>query len=119
MALAVIDRYRRSKRDLFVDIDNVVSRSALRVRRFAGKAQAYKAAEVLKDEPVPDAADALRKLRSRYFIRFLTARGSYEDAWNVTQMWMDRHNFLYDDLIVVKGPEEKLVHLTNDSLLID
>eukprot|EP00913_Durusdinium_trenchii_P034734 g32492.t1 len=79
MTLAVIDQYRLERKDLFVDIDNVVSLSMERVRRWQGSKKAYTAAEVIQDKPVPGAADALRRLRTDYFIRFLTARGSYED----------------------------------------
>ena len=47
---------RPRKRTLFVDIDNVVSRSADRVRRWKGKKKAYSAAEV-------QAFSALRQYR--------------------------------------------------------
>lgn len=119
MALAVVDRYRRSKRHLFVDIDNVVSLSAERVKRNRGGKAAYTSKEVLKDQPVPDAAAALRELRPRYFVRFLTARGQYEDAFNTTQRWLALHGFSYDELIVVRRAEDKLAHLTQESLLVD
>merc|ERR1711933_479227 len=62
---------------------------------------------------------ALRELRRLYFIRFLTARGGYEDAFNVTQTWLDRQGFQYDELIVVRKAEDKVVHMTHDSLLVD
>eukprot|EP00930_Biecheleria_cincta_P084189 TRINITY_DN73684_c0_g1_i1.p1 TRINITY_DN73684_c0_g1~~TRINITY_DN73684_c0_g1_i1.p1 ORF type:complete len:745 (-),score=122.23 TRINITY_DN73684_c0_g1_i1:17-2251(-) len=119
MTLAVIDRYRREKQHLFVDIDNVVSRSMDRVRRHAGGKEAYSAAEVMKDKPVEGAVEALQKLRDRYFIRFLTARGSYEDPFNVTQTWLDHQGFVYDDLLVVDGPESKVAHMSNETILVD
>jgi len=119
MTLAVIDRYRREKRHLFVDIDNVVSLSMARVRRHRGKGAAYSAAEVIKDEPVPGAVQALQELRDHYFIRFLTARGSYEDPWNVTQTWLDVQGFEYDELLVVDGPESKVAHMSRETLLVD
>merc|ERR1712032_601580 len=119
MALAAVDRYRIGKRHLFVDIDNVVSLSAARVFRFQGGGRAYSAAEVMRDEPVPDAVSALRELRKSYFIRFLTARGQYEDCFNVTQTWLDIHGFEYDDLIVVRNPKDKVAHLSRSSLLLD
>ncbi|CAL1136857.1 unnamed protein product [Cladocopium goreaui] len=119
MTLAVIDKYRRERKDLFVDIDNVVALSMERVRRCKGNKKAYTAAEVMQDKPVPGAAEALRRLREHYFIRFLTARGSYEDPFNVTQTWLDLKGFEYDELIVVDGPESKVAHLSADSILVD
>eukprot|EP00933_Yihiella_yeosuensis_P030035 TRINITY_DN23704_c1_g1_i1.p1 TRINITY_DN23704_c1_g1~~TRINITY_DN23704_c1_g1_i1.p1 ORF type:complete len:747 (+),score=128.95 TRINITY_DN23704_c1_g1_i1:29-2269(+) len=119
MGLAVIDRYRREKRHLFVDIDNVVSLSMERVRRLKGKKEAYAAHEVMKDRAVPGAVDALTKLREHYYIRFLTARGSYEDPFNVTQTWLEKAGFSYDELIVVDGPESKVAHMSPETLLVD
>ncbi|CAE7026153.1 cofF [Symbiodinium natans] len=119
MILAVIDRYRSERKHLFVDIDNVVSLSMERVRRWKGDKRAYMASEVIKDLPVPGAADALRRLRERYFIRFLTARGTYEDAFNVTQTWLELNDFDYDDLIVVDRPQSKVCHFTSQTLLVD
>merc|ERR1712194_14345 len=119
MLLAVLDRYRCQRRHLFVDIDNVISESWPRVLRWKGGKKAYFAEEVLKDKPLPDAADSLRELRKSFFIRLLTARGSYEDPFNVTQTWLDRHGFEYDELIVVNKAEDKLAHLTSDALLLD
>jgi len=119
MALAVVDRYRRGRRHLFVDIDNVVSLSASRVLRLKGAKGAYSAGEVMRDEPVPGASSALKELRKLYFIRFLTARGQYEDCFNVTQTWLDAKGFEYDDLIVVRNPKDKVAHLSHESLLVD
>ncbi|CAE8682520.1 unnamed protein product [Polarella glacialis] len=121
MALAVIDRYRQERKHLFVDIDNVVSLSMDRVRRLKGKKEAYSAVEVMKDQAVPGAAEALKKLSSRFFIRFLTARGSYEDPFNVTQTWLGLNGFngLFDDLIVVGSPESKVAHMSSETLLVD
>jgi len=119
MALAVIDRYRRERKHLFVDIDNVISKSMDRVRRWKGSKQAYSAEEVMKDEPVEGSVQALRRLSNHYFIRFLTARGSYEDPFNVTQTWLELQGFDYDDLIVVGGPESKVCHMSKETLLVD
>ncbi|CAK9001882.1 unnamed protein product [Durusdinium trenchii] len=80
----------------------------IRETRWQGSKKAYTAAEVIQDKPVPGAADALRRLRTDYFIRFLTARGSYEDPFNVTQTWLDLNGFEYDELLVVDGPEAKV-----------
>jgi len=114
MALAVIDRYRRARHDLFVGIDGVVALSAARLRR-----RGASAAEVMADAPVADAAEAIRALRSRYFVRFLAARGSYEDAFNVTRTWLDTQGFEYDDLIIVSDAVAKVAHLTDESLLVE
>lgn len=119
MTLAVIDRYRRQKHHLFVDIDNVVARSMDRVRLHRGRKGAYSAVEVLKDKPVEGAVLAMRRLRERYYIRFLTARGTYEDPFNVTQTWLDAQGFVYDDLLVVDGPESKVAHMSSETLLVD
>lgn len=119
MAMAVIQQYRRTKRHLFVDIDNVVALSAARVFRWKGKAEAYSAREVIKDEVVHDAVDALDELSESYFIRFLTARGQYEDCFNVTQTWLDQKGFRYDELIVVQDAVSKVAHMSPSSLLVD
>ncbi|CAJ1402398.1 unnamed protein product [Effrenium voratum] len=119
MTLAVIDKYRQERKNLFVDIDNVVAKSMERVRRWKGSKKAYLASEVMQDEVVEGAVEALRRLQARYFIRFLTARGSYEDPFNVTQTWLDSKGFEYDELIVVHGPESKVAHLTSETILVD
>eukprot|EP00434_Breviolum_minutum_P008299 symbB.v1.2.007322.t1/scaffold447.1/size204395/19 len=73
----------------------------------------------MQDKPVPGAVEALIRLREHYFIRFLTARGSYEDPFNVTQTWLHLMGFEYDELIVVDSPESKVAHLSGDSILVD
>merc|ERR1712032_1384735 len=119
MALAVIDRYRQGRPHLFVEVDDVVAQAVKRIHQWRGEAQAFRVSEVIKDAPVIDAAKYLRELRRFFFIRFLTARGEYEDAFNVTQMWLDAHGFEYDDLIIVQKAEHKLAHLTYNSVLLD
>jgi len=119
MTLAVIDKYRAARRHLFVDIDNVISLSAARVLRWKGKAEAYSAREVMQDEVVSDAVAALRELRGSYLIRMLTARGQYEDCFNVTQNWLIAKGFEYDELIVVPTAESKVAHMTSQTLLVD
>eukprot|EP00408_Alexandrium_pacificum_P005141 CAMPEP_0171217592 /NCGR_PEP_ID=MMETSP0790-20130122/32767_1 /TAXON_ID=2925 /ORGANISM="Alexandrium catenella, Strain OF101" /LENGTH=623 /DNA_ID=CAMNT_0011683391 /DNA_START=27 /DNA_END=1898 /DNA_ORIENTATION=- len=119
MAMAVISQYRRTKRHLFVDIDNVVALSAARVLRWKGKPESYSAREVMKDGVVPDAVEALDELSESYFIRFLTARGQYEDCFNVTQTWLDQKGFRYDELIVVPDAVSKIAHMSLSTLLVD
>merc|ERR1712129_167754 len=90
-----------------------------RIQRWGNTKKAYSAKEVMKDQPVADAASSLAELQRLFFVRFLTARGKYEDAFNATQTWLDMHGFTYDELIVVKKAEGKVAHLTQESLLVD
>lgn len=109
---------------LYCDVDNTINHSWKRVRRWTKDgvcdfSKAHTREEVMKDEVLPGAKEALEKLSERYEIIFLTAR-SYKDAYNITKDWLDEQGFNYSSIIVVKNPMEKLAYVReSDCLFID
>ena len=76
-------------RTLCVDLDHTICRS---VPGAYGEA-----------EPLPGAADGLRRLRAcGWIIVFHTAR--HFNHWQVTRDWLTRHEFEYDQIVFGKPP---------------
>lgn len=101
---------------LYVDIDNTVENSWPRFKRnthpsWPGERLDHKinlASEYMTDEPIPGAVEAINRLHAAGFIiRFLTARGGYENAFVNTRKWLDTRGFQYDDFLVVPGSANK------------
>ncbi|CAE8599976.1 unnamed protein product, partial [Polarella glacialis] len=116
MVLAVVDRYRLSRRHLFVGLDGLLAKSQTRLlSNWDGSSK-----KVMEDEPVDGSQEALRALRRSFFVRLIAARGAdYKDPFNVTQTWLHRFGFEYDDLIIVQRPELKLAYQSSETLLLD
>ena len=109
---------------LFCDIDSTVNNHWERIRRFTKNGscdwdKAFSREETVKDKVLPDAKESLKKLAEEYEIHFLTAR-FWDGAYEMTKEWLDKNNFEYKSLIVVKKPMDKLQYVTEtDSLFID
>ena len=107
---------------LYIDIDLTVGDSMPRFKRntiggWPGpglEKKAYSQDEVKQDVAFEGAATSIASLRlDGYVVRFLTARGDYENAYSTTREWLDQHGFTYDDLIVVGKSSDKIGILKN------
>lgn len=84
---------------LFCDVDSTVNDHWNRIRRHSsadGKTTskaAYSYVETMKDIPLPLAVESVTALSSVYSVRFLTARGGYERAYDATRDWLVAHGF--------------------------
>ena len=75
--------------------------------------------QVLRDVPLPGAVAATQRLCRTHSVVVLTARGQYEDPFETTRKWLDRHEFCYHELIVVRWSTDKYAHLYPGDTLID
>mmetsp|Transcript_64122 Transcript_64122/g.114058 ORF Transcript_64122/g.114058 Transcript_64122/m.114058 type:complete len:230 (-) Transcript_64122:19-708(-) len=105
MALAVVDRYRRSRPHLFIGLDALVDDND----KVDPKNQAKKGVQKI-----------VEALRRTFFVRIMAVRGpEHQDAFAATQSWLHMAGVEHDDLILLQKHEHKLYYLDEDSLLLD
>jgi len=112
-----------SNRVLYCDLDSTLNTHWKRIKKHTINGVcnydlAFSREEILSDEPLEGAREALIKLSKDYKIVILTAR-PFADAFNITKQWLDNNNFYYQDIIVVNRSIDKLPYLTKESLFID
>lgn len=105
---------------LFCDVDSTLNNHWRRIRRWSkfGQTdpQAFTDEEAFKDEPLPDAVDALQSFRNcAWTVIILTAR-DWDLEGTATRRWLDYWNFRYHDLIVVPSAEHKIGVLFADKV---
>lgn len=115
-------------KNLYCDIDSTINNHWVRIQRWAlpqfpGNSihpNAFTRQEVMKDEPLRGAKEILNILSSKYKIHFLTAR-NFPDAHQITKDWLDKYNFKYNSINIVKAAKEKPSFLRGKDcdLLID
>mmetsp|Transcript_168459 Transcript_168459/g.541345 ORF Transcript_168459/g.541345 Transcript_168459/m.541345 type:complete len:716 (+) Transcript_168459:203-2350(+) len=111
MVLAVVDRYRRQRRSLFVELDGVLAGLAAAV-------PALKGARAELGPSLAGAAGALRELRALFFVRLFTVRGLAGDSFNTTQWWLDAKGIQYDELIVLRKAEHGAAYVQPGALVV-
>lgn len=100
------------KKVLVCDIDNTVTDELKRLRRFLDPKtqkvlpQAYNEQEVFRDEPLPGASQALKRLAERFRIVWLSTRPASQ--YKMTFEWLTRNEFPVDDLILVEKRNDKI-----------
>eukprot|EP00434_Breviolum_minutum_P040236 symbB.v1.2.035749.t1/scaffold4888.1/size33416/1 len=99
MALAVLDRHRRSKRHLFIGMETLFQNS----------------------EVAPDALDVLLDLRRSFFIRLLVlAKKGQKDPVSSTLGSLQSHKLVqFDDVIFLQNSNHRISYLDPTSLLLD
>lgn len=112
-----------SNRVLYCDLDSTLNTHWKRIKKHTDNGVcnydlAFSREEILSDEPLEGAREALLKLSRDYKIVILTAR-PFADAFNITKEWLDNNNFYYQDIIVVNRSIDKLPYLSKGSLFID
>jgi len=97
---------------LVCDIDNTVTNELKRLMCFFDPAtkkvlaQAYDEQEISRDEPLPGAVGALRRLAEKFRIVWLSARPSHQ--YEMTCEWLARNGFPVDVLILVEKRNDKI-----------
>jgi SAM-dependent methyltransferase len=108
---------------LYCDLDSTLNTHWKRIKKHTINGVcnydlAFSREEILSDEPLEGAKEALIKLSKDYKVVILTAR-PFADAFNITKQWLDNNDFYYDDIIVVNRSKDKLPYLSKGSLFID
>ena len=152
------------KKKLYCDIDSTINNHWVRIKTWSKNDskkiswRAFTKAELMKDEPLPNAKKALTKLSNEYKIVFLTARGfnKYKSgrifpekcynkpggyiflklnnylsllhsfimntkkdmtnkyAFPITEEWLKKNGFIYNELIIVDNIYDKIEVLKNN-----
>ncbi|CAE7534053.1 cofF, partial [Symbiodinium natans] len=103
MALAVVDRHRRSKRHLFI-----------------GMPALWHGNEKDEVSLAPSAAAALRQLQRSFFIRILAVpEDQPQDPLNSTLRLLAAAGVEYDDMTLLRLPEHRTHYLGKEALLLD
>ena len=115
-------------KNLYCDIDSTVNNHWARIQKWAlpvfpGSSihpNAFSRGEIMKDEPLVGARSVLGALSSGYKIHFLSAR-NFPDAHQITEEWLNKNNFKYDSINIVKSARDKVPFLAgvDNDLLID
>eukprot|EP00742_Colponemidia_sp_Colp-10_P002156 GILJ01002303.1.p1 GENE.GILJ01002303.1~~GILJ01002303.1.p1 ORF type:complete len:1058 (-),score=108.14 GILJ01002303.1:160-3333(-) len=101
---------------IFVDVDNVLADAQPRFYRHALPSwpgthfheDAFRSSVYGADVPMTGAKEALTLLRDRgASITILTARSSYEDAFETTTEWLRQNGIPFDQLMVTSSSSEK------------
>lgn len=104
------------KPKLYCDIDSTLNTHRERIKRntiggWPGEAidpKAFTREEVMKDQALPGALDALKKLSEHFEITYLTARMWDWPEGTITKDWLEREGFPIDHIVVVGSMEEKI-----------
>lgn len=106
---------KKNKKKLVCDIDNTVSDQLKRFERFFDRQtkklhpQALLDSEMLQDEPLPGAIQAIQTFSEYYKIIWLSARSMSQ--WGPTQQWLLKYGFHIDELILVDSHDNKIPFL--------
>ena len=116
------------KKQLYCYSDRTLNNHWVRVQRWAmprlpGNSvhpNAWTKEEVLKDEGLPKALEAINRFNESWDVHFLTAR-NFPNAYDITKEWLDLEGFPYQSINVVKRSIHKPPFLVerNCDLFID
>ncbi len=102
-------------RQLYCDIDSTINNHWVRVKKWAlpsfpGQSihpNAWTREEMMKDEVLPGALEALQFFSKTYDVHFLTARGFAPNAYSITKEWLDAKGFPYTSINIVRSSSDK------------
>ena len=102
------------KKQLYWDIDSTLNNHWVRVQKWAlpkfpGNSihpNAWTREEIMKDEVLPGALEAIEKFNQSWDVHFLTAR-NFSNAYDITKQWLEREGFQYKTINVVKKSIDK------------
>jgi len=116
------------KKQLYCDIDSTLNNHWIRIQKWAlpsfpGSSihhNAWSREEILKDEVLPHAPEAIQRFNQTWDVHFLTAR-NFNNAYEITKEWLDLNLFEYKSINVVKRSINKPAFLKNQrcDLFID
>lgn len=105
----------KHRKILYCDIDSTINNHWVRIQKWAlpqfpGNTihqNAFTRDEILKDELLPGAKEAIKKfLDNGWIINFLTAR-NFPNAYNITKEWLDLKGFPYNNIYCVNCSSDK------------
>lgn len=102
------------RKQLYCDIDSTINNHWVRIKRWAlpsfpGSSidsRAFSREEIMKDDVLPGALNAIKQFSKEWDIHFLTAR-NFPDAYNITEQWLIQKGFPYNTINVVKKSKDK------------
>ena len=101
---------------VYIDVDSTLSNHWVRIRNNSKQGKilpsAFTREEVMKDKPLPAAITATRAFGVIDMeVIILTAR-DWLGAYDITQDWLDKHSFHYNEVVVVNSAREKIKYLS-------
>ena len=63
--------------------------------------------EIMKDLPIENAVESIKKFSKEYEIHFLSAR-NFPQAWDITKQWLDKWGFPYKSINIVRSSIDKV-----------
>lgn len=108
--------------NLYCDIDSTLNDHINRIKRNSEngiiKPTAFTRSEIMKDEPLPGAVDALWRFKKFFDIHYLSSR-YFPDAKSITEDWLMKHNFPIDSINLVKMHFDKIGFLNQRKNSVD
>jgi glutathione synthase/RimK-type ligase-like ATP-grasp enzyme len=100
-----------NKPRLYIDIDNTITNSRLRVLEHPSEFHLEKF--YTQDAVYPSFVEFLHKHKNTHNIIFITARASYENSFLATQKWLLKNNLTHSGLIITHSLEDKIYLFKN------
>tara|TARA_R100000231_G_C5326537_1_gene165010 strand:- start:489 stop:974 length:486 start_codon:yes stop_codon:yes gene_type:complete len=102
-------------KQLWVDVDSTLNNHWVRIQKWARpsfpggsiSSNAFTREEIMKDEPLPNAVETLKEFSKEWDIHILSARG-FDDSFNITKDWLDKHGFPYTTIGIVREAKDKI-----------
>ena len=102
-------------KQLWVDVDSTLNNHWVRIQKWAQpsfpgssiNSNAFTREEIMKDEPLPNAVETLKEFSKEWDIHILSARG-FDDSFNITKDWLDKHGFPYTTIGIVREAKDKI-----------
>jgi uncharacterized HAD superfamily protein len=100
---------------LFCDIDSTINNHWVRIQKWAQPSfpgtsihqNAFTREEIMKDLPIENAVESIKKFSKEYEIHFLSAR-NFPEAWDITKQWLDKWGFTYKSINIVRSSIDKV-----------
>ena len=100
---------------LFCDIDSTINNHWVRIQKWAQPSfpgtsihqNAFTREEIMKDLPIENAVESIKKFSKEYEIHFLSAR-NFPQAWDITKQWLDKWGFTYKSINIVRSSIDKV-----------
>ena len=100
---------------LFCDIDSTINNHWVRIQKWAQPSfpgtsihqKAFTREEIMKDLPIENAVESIKKFSKEYEIHFLSAR-NFPQAWDITKQWLDKWGFTYKSINIVRSSIDKV-----------
>jgi len=100
---------------LFCDIDSTINNHWVRIQKWAQPSfpgtsihpNAFTREEIMKDIPIENSIESIKKFSTEYEIHFLSAR-NFPESWDITKQWLDKWGFPYKSINIVRSSIDKV-----------